>query len=272
MNFISGEKIQLLCDHFIGKKGDFNLNPKIKPLMNRHLPVGSLKEGMDNKTLIFYYNNGSSSLQELIEMLKYMKNPFKLAMCNSDGNFEERMLILFEELPLLKHVYTQNMNVNHPKVDPLPIGFANSMWSHGNPKIHREVYNMKVNKTKNIYFNFNINTNRKVRQKCHDQMKKKGLKWINNMPYRDYLIELKRHKFAISPEGNGIDCHRFWECLYMNVIPICKRNKLVEYYSKYFPIVILEDWNHLEVEKLKYTSYDHSPLDMKYIERMIRSD
>ena len=30
MNIITGEKIQMLCDHFIGLNEDFNFNPKIR--------------------------------------------------------------------------------------------------------------------------------------------------------------------------------------------------------------------------------------------------
>ena len=32
--------------------------------------------------------------------------------------------------------------------------------------------------------------------------------------------------FIYSPEGTGIDCHRTWEALYLNTIPIMKRNHL----------------------------------------------
>ena len=46
----------------------------------------------------------------------------------------------------------------------------------------------------------------------------------------------------MSPEGNGIDCHRMWECLYLKVIPICHRNILTEHFSKLFPIILVDDW------------------------------
>jgi hypothetical protein len=68
---------------------------------------------------------------------------------------------------------------------------------------------------------------------------------IINKNYREYLIELKKHKYAICPEGNAIDTHRFWECIYMGVIPICKRNKVVEYFSKNFEINIVDDWDRI---------------------------
>lgn len=264
MEFISGEKIQFLCNHFVGTDGDFRFNPKVAQYKNRFIYLGS-NANFNNKLLIFCYTHLLDNINELVLTLKGMQNPFKLVLHNSDRNFNHEYLILFEKLPLLQYIYTQNINVEHEKVIPLPIGLANSQWPHGNSKIHQEIYDMPIEKSKEIYFNFNKNTNKEKRNKCYDEIIKKGITWNNNMPYKEYLIELKRHKYAICPEGNGIDTHRFWECLYMNTIPICLKNTLTEYYKKYFPIIILNDWKELDINKLLYSTIDHQYLDMEYI-------
>ena len=194
-----------------------------------------------------------------------MKNPFVLIFHNSDHIFQKKHLILFDKVPLLKCIYSQNMNCVDKKVLPLPIGFANSQWIHGNSTIYKAVYNMPIEKTKTIYFNFNKNTNKIKRNKCYKDIIKKGLKWNKNLPYEEYLIELKRHKYAICPEGNGLDTHRFWECLYMNTIPICLKNTLTEYYKKYFPIIVLNNWEELNINELSWSSVDHQYLDMSSI-------
>ncbi len=36
----------------------------------------------------------------------------------------------------------------------------------------------------------------------------------------DYYANIARHRFTLSPEGNGIDCYRHWESLYLGTIPI----------------------------------------------------
>ena len=41
--------------------------------------------------------------------------------------------------------------------------------------------------------------------------------------YRNLIratLKLSYYKFAICPEGNGVDCHRIWECIYLGVVPI----------------------------------------------------
>ena len=274
MDFITGEKIQCKCSHFIGTNADFEYNPNIQNYKGRHIELGRGGE-ITNGPLIFCYTHVLDNTEVLIITLKSMKNPFKLIFHNSDRIFNSKHLILFNKLPLLQHIYTQNMNVVHPKVTALPIGLANSQWRHGNPKIHREIYNIDGPKTKNIYFNFNINTNKQKRQECYSQIRdlKQNIPWNGTKPYKGYLTELKSHKYAICPEGNGLDTHRFWECLYMNVIPICKRNTLVEYYSKYFPIVILDNWHELDLAKIdrQYSGLkiDHRYLDLQHVKYLL---
>ena len=215
INFITGEKIQFMCDHFVGTDKDLKFNPNISQYKNRFIYIGEDKK-IDNNPLVFCYTHLLDNINKLIKTLKGMKNKFILIFHNSDGCFNVKHLILFEKVPLLQRIYTQNINVEHEKVFPLPIGLANSQWEHGNSKIHKEVYELPIEKTKEIYFNFNKNTNIEKRNKCYDEIIKKGIIWNVNLPYREYLIELKRHKYAICPEGNGIDTHRFGECLYMN--------------------------------------------------------
>lgn len=265
INIITGEKIQFFCDHFIGTKKDFDFNPNISQFKNKFIYIGENKI-INNKTLIFCYTHLLDNINELIITLIEFKNPFKLIFHNSDGSFEKKHLILFEKLPLLKSIHTQNMNCIFKNVYQLPIGLANSQWKHGNSKIHRKVYRMSIKKIKKIYFYFNKNTNAEKRNKCYNEIANKNvIKWNKNMEYKEYLIELKKHKYAICPEGNGLDTHRFWECLYMNTIPICLKNNVTLYFKKFFPVVLLNDWKEFDIKKLPYSKINHQFLDIKWI-------
>ena len=276
IDFISGEKIQLELKTYVGKENDYKFNPNIsKANKKTKLILGKIKDNINNKNLIFCYTHLLDNIDIFIKDLRKMKNKFSLVFHNSDGNFEKSHLKLFNKVSKLKRIYTQNINVKDPRVIPLPIGIGNSQWPHGNISIFKRVYNQNIPKTKNIFFNFSINTNKKIRQDCYDKILKKNIEWNKNKPFEDYLKELKAHKYCICPEGNGIDAHRFWECLYMDVIPICKRNILVEYYRKFFPIVILDDWSDLDLIFLEkeYNNFiiDHKYLDFQYIKSIIFS-
>jgi hypothetical protein len=39
-------------------------------------------------------------------------------------------------------------------------------------------------------------------------------------PYEDYLYDLATHHYAYAPEGNGVDCYRTLEAIYMGTYPV----------------------------------------------------
>ena len=50
--------------------------------------------------------------------------------------------------------------------------------------------------------------------------------------------------FIASPEGNGIDCHRTWEAIYLGLIPIVNDNYLNRFFASLgLPIICTNDWN-----------------------------
>ena len=85
-----------------------------------------------------------------------------------------------------------------------------------------------------------------------------------------YLKALMAHKFAICPEGNGTDTHRFWECLYLKTIPICLKSPVTVYYSKMYPVFLLDDWSDFSSTDLTYfyNTADWSRYDTLFFDRL----
>lgn len=82
-----------------------------------------------------------------------------------------------------------------------------------------------------------------------------------------YFETLPNYKFVISPEGNGIDCHRHYEALMAGCIPIIEENELIKEKYKGCPILYTKDYSEITKEYLeeKYkimidTEYDFSCL------------
>ena len=73
---------------------------------------------------------------------------------------------------------------------------------------------------------------------------KKGIKKNDRLPWKEYITDLAKHKFCISPNGNGIDCHRTWECLYLGVIPIVVKSKPMNYFTD-LPILFVNDYDNI---------------------------
>jgi len=89
-----------------------------------------------------------------------------------------------------------------------------------------------------------------------------GIKNID-MPSNSYLRTLPHFQFVISPEGNGIDCHRHYEALMAGCIPIVERNeRLLEKYGN-CPILFTDDYTDITPEylKTKYNDMLHKTWD-----------
>jgi hypothetical protein len=56
--------------------------------------------------------------------------------------------------------------------------------------------------------------------------------------------QLARHRFVLSPEGNGIDCYRHWEALAMGAVPIVMRSRAMAPFEG-LPILFTDDYGEL---------------------------
>jgi hypothetical protein len=82
-----------------------------------------------------------------------------------------------------------------------------------------------------------------------------------------YFRELPRYKFVISPEGNGIDCHRHYEALMAGCIPIIEDRENIRKKYKGCPVLFTTNYSEITESYLiqKYnemidTVYDFSSL------------
>ena len=72
---------------------------------------------------------------------------------------------------------------------------------------------------------------------------------INDLPK---IYERNRQfPFWLSPRGGGLDCHRTWEALYLDIIPIVWNNSLSVLYED-LPVVVINDHAELN-EQFLYT-------------------
>jgi hypothetical protein len=256
-DIITGEKIQELCDMYIGHPHDFEFNPFINKDKHKHININTITDEFDNVKYIFCY---SHLIPDISSKIKYFKNNFILITHNSDYIIEDNNEYVKTILNCNKLIkwYSQNIIFEHNKLSLLPIGFANRMWPHGNlsPFNDKHFIHQSINKTNNIYFNFNIHTNFTKRKKCYDDLIHK-IQWLDNIHPVLNLHRLKTFQFCICPEGNGVDTHRLWECLYLKVVPIVINTPFTKILKKYnVPLVILNNWSDIFTTHLSYEQYD----------------
>ena len=77
-------------------------------------------------------------------------------------------------------------------------------------------------------------------------------RYIRRKPFNDYITEMSRYKFVLSPSGLGPDCYRTWEAMIVGTIPIMKHGPTDELY-KDLPVLIVDDWEEITEELLEST-------------------
>jgi hypothetical protein len=193
---------------------------------------------------------------------------FKLITHNADRPAPSGNLDLLEDERLLKW-YGMNCQIEHLKLQPIPIGIANEKWPHGNKDILIEVVNSNTVSDKLVYSNFDVSTNPQRRSDVVNILKEK--KYIDHDTekhnFKSYLQKLKAYKYVISPPGNSVDCHRVWESIYLGVIPIIERNIAMDYFYD-LPILVVDNFSEITedllISSIEYINTNKFKLKSKF--------
>lgn len=200
---------------------------------------------------------------------------FILISHNGDQNITE------DYLPYLttnniKHWFAQNCLLPHPKITPLPIGLENKWYClHGIPQYFNKLRRLGAKKDFRILYKFSVSTNLKERTAALEALKSHPLAttytdWRESL---NYLSTLNQFAFVASPAGNGEDCHRTWEAMYLGVIPILKRNHMSESFAALnLPVLLIDDWFDLQyLDEAKLTSH-YKTLERRFSSVALWSD
>jgi hypothetical protein len=110
-----------------------------------------------------------------------------------------------------------------------------------------------------IAYGFSIGTNLEKRFACYKALQTS--KAADELPPflsgRIYRKTVSRYMFIASPPGNGLDCHRTWEALYMGCIPIVEDNYMNRKFREMgLPMVLVANWDSIRTwgeQELKTT-------------------
>ncbi|TPX45296.1 hypothetical protein CcCBS67573_g10374 [Chytriomyces confervae] len=83
--------------------------------------------------------------------------------------------------------------------------------------------------------------------------------------------------FVISPPGNGLDCYRTWETLFMGNYPVVLSSSLDSLYAQ-LPVVVVQSWAEVtprllqrKLKEFQWVEHDYRRLYMQYWTDRIRS-
>ncbi|HSX11030.1 MAG TPA: hypothetical protein VLF94_04875 [Chlamydiales bacterium] len=160
--------------------------------------------------------------------------------------------------------FAQNVEVIHPKLRPIPIGLENRYCPNGEMTLISGARQRLQNqpKTTLAYLNFSTWTCPSVRQEVLNLFQHRGSFQVGERkPYLDYLSDVASSLFVLSPRGNGLDCVRTWETLYMKTIPVVKTSASDSLFDG-LPVLIVDDWTTVTEDFLhrKYQEISQKPV------------
>jgi hypothetical protein len=134
----------------------------------------------------------------------------------------------------IKHWFIANTNINDdPRVEWIPFGLGSDKGSpHAEDKGKRGL----------LYANFELHTDERAAllPYCASHP------WITtidraNLHIERYWQDIAEHYFVMCPAGNGLDCYRTYETLYLGSIPVMRRTPFAENFVRHGLPVLLVD-------------------------------
>ncbi|WP_376961378.1 hypothetical protein ABNQ39_15500 [Azospirillum sp. A26] len=155
--------------------------------------------------------------------------------------------------PWLKAWYTQNHDGTHsPRIRPVPIGLDLHTLgpSTSAAGLVRDIATLRAGRAPartqplKVLCDFNPNTAERLAayrslSNCPNVL---GLK--TRVPQLELWTQYTRFPFVLSARGNGIDCHRTWEALYLGSIVITLSSSINPLFDS-LPVVVVDSWDEV---------------------------
>ena len=235
-DIITGDKIVSLCDFVLIDKQVFDYHKNILHFTNySNLCFANYLPTHTSRIIkIFIYMHLLDNFISTLSSLDISKQ-YILYLHNSDHPLTDDIVDLLLKNKQIIKIYSQNPNCKlDKKIQLLPIGLQNSMfYSNINEncinliQVIRETYFRK--KDNLLYVNINPKTfpyRKNILTSIQDAFPQKPI-----MDNKSFLYDLSNNMFCLCVRGNGVDTHRFWESLYLGVIPVIINNKYTNIYN-----------------------------------------
>ena len=245
--FITGDKIESIgefifdIDNFLtGDHGRIKTSKTEQELINEQITIINTQK----PSIIHCYGHDT---HRLLKNINNINHQFKLITHNSDIGIFKEYEPLANDNRILKW-YGQNNYINHPKTVSLPIAIARKKYPHGNTAL-LSMFSKNTIKKNLVYKNFSIETNLHERTVVNDITTKNGITMSQHCNHTEYLKNISESIFVISPPGNGVDCHRIWECLYLKTIPVVQAHITFKQFE-HLPILFINSWDEVTLPML----------------------
>jgi hypothetical protein len=240
MSLVSGLGFHKLCD--------WSFDPRYPINFDYNKLIDGDKVFLNFDYFIYFINE--------LKKFNFIKK-FILISHNSDKTFTNQHYELIQDY--IYKIYAINNNCSNINVVTIPLAFQDYPTNHFKLIIEKSLQRNKINKTNLLYMNFSLDTNKVKRTECYNTFINQS--WVfteKNITKNEFMDTILKSKYVLSPEGEGIDCHRIYESIICCSIPIIKKSntEMDKFYNR-LPVLLIDDWNEINEAYLinNYNNY-----------------
>lgn len=284
MEIINGKSLSDLCDYSFGDHLGY-LDPVsiIGGFMKNANPDNTefleLCKEFEGKVMTLFIDNirlyrrpvWAEEGADAAWVAQLLKHNDLLALCETLPNNKFVIFTSHEDTPIDNHIvipenvlgiHAVNAEYFGGKIHPFPYGLQRPFKGEERLAILKEELYVRIEPSKLLYINCGIGRDpERVYLPTFE-----GLAWTTTRfdkdskffpyeRYRDFLDEIRMHKFMLCPRGHGMDCHRNWESLYLRRVPVMKDRPYFRELMKGFPVLFVDDWDQITEELLNASDH-----------------
>lgn len=279
MEIITGTSLSNLCDYSFGDH--------LGGLDPNHLPGGFIKPANASNTefLVKCREFEGKIMTLFIDNIRLYNRPIEveerdipwvtyllqyndlLALCKTLTNNKFVIFCSHEDTPIDEHIeipdnvlgiHAVNAEYFGGKIHIFPYGLQRQIgFDDHRLEIMQKTLYEKIEPQKLLYINCGIGRHPDRQYLVNFE----NLDWVTPRfdkdskffpydKYRDFLDEMRNHKFMLCPRGHGMDCHRNWELLYLRRVPVMKDTPYFRELMKGWPVLFVDDWPQITRELL----------------------
>ena len=187
-------------------------------------------------------------IDQFIESREQISNIDTLVIGESDATqYEKNLSKLYSKVG---KIFSNNLVGKSDRCFPVPLGIERQAYrSAGRVRNFQKKYDTNIsNRTIPFLIAWNDATNTKRPIYRAEFQNHSDSLVINQRVHASTIHKLMRKTmFVPSPAGNGIDCHRTWEALYLGAVPVVLRS---EYFGESdWPVLLVDSWSELLEKK-----------------------
>ena len=218
----------------------------------------------------------TDSVTTLFQKIQNYDKSYKIKVITHESDYPINKKVFDLRPACIDKWYAVNVEYEHEDLIPIPIGLAN-YYCGITLKIEEILSSDDCTKsTKLLYVNNRKSTNPIVRNWIYEYFKNNDWCTLKEYPlsFEEYKKDLIDHKFMICPQGNGVDTHRLWECIYAGVVPVVE-NHIIYKNMQDLPILFVNSFREVDKEKLinfNLSDKKIEKIDIQYWKKLINTN